>query len=101
MIIRQMMKAEGAKKEMLWVQSMNSIRCRAEEIIKTETNLVDNQHDGEFYHLSPEYRIGENYLSQRLSKEHERAGTRRRQQSERHGFFRWADVQQEAHEQVQ
>lgn len=42
LIIRQMMKAEGvteamkAENQMLWVQSMNSIRCRAEEIIKTE-----------------------------------------------------------------
>ena len=40
--LRQMMKAEGvteamkAENQMLWVQSMNSIRCRAEEIIKTE-----------------------------------------------------------------
>ena len=33
LIIRQIMKAEN---QMLWVQSMNSIRCRAEEIIKTE-----------------------------------------------------------------
>ena len=42
LIIRQMMKAEGvteamkAENQMLWVQTMNSIRCRAEEIIKTE-----------------------------------------------------------------
>ena len=42
LIIRQMMKAEGvteamkAENQMLWVQSMNSIRNRAEEIIKTE-----------------------------------------------------------------
>ena len=42
LIIRQMMKAEGvteamkAENQMLWVQSMNSIRSRAEEIIKTE-----------------------------------------------------------------
>ena len=42
LIIRQMMKAEGvteamkAENQMLWGQSMNSIRCRAEEIIKTE-----------------------------------------------------------------
>lgn len=42
LIIRQMMKAEGvteamkAENQMLWVQSMNFIRCRAEEIIKTE-----------------------------------------------------------------
>ena len=42
LIIRQMMKAEGvteamkAENQMLWVKSMNSIRCRAEEIIKTE-----------------------------------------------------------------
>lgn len=42
LIFRQMMKAEGvteamkAENQMLWVQSMNSIRCRAEEIIKTE-----------------------------------------------------------------
>ena len=42
LIIRQMMKAEGvteamkAENQMLWVQSMNAIRCRAEEIIKTE-----------------------------------------------------------------
>ena len=42
LIIRQMMTAEGvteamkAENQMLWVQSMNSIRCRAEEIIKTE-----------------------------------------------------------------
>ena len=40
--IRQMQEAEGvteamkAENQMLWVQSMNSIRCRAEEIIKTE-----------------------------------------------------------------
>ena len=40
--IRQMMKAEGvteamkAENQMLWVQSMNSIRSRAEEIIKAE-----------------------------------------------------------------
>ena len=26
----------GKERDMLWVQSMNSIRCRAEEIIKTE-----------------------------------------------------------------
>ena len=38
----QMQEAEGvteamkAENQMLWVQSMNSIRCRAEEIIKTE-----------------------------------------------------------------
>ena len=37
LIIRQMMKAEGvteamkAENQMLWVQSMNSIRCRAED----------------------------------------------------------------------
>lgn len=42
LIIRQMMKAEGvteamkADNQMLWVQSMNSIRNRAEEIIKTD-----------------------------------------------------------------
>ena len=42
LIIRQMMKAEGvteamkAENQMLWGQSMNSIRNRAEEIIKTE-----------------------------------------------------------------
>ena len=42
LIIRQMMKAEGvteamkAENQMLWVQAMNSIRNRAEEIIKTE-----------------------------------------------------------------
>ena len=42
MIIRQMMKAEGVtevmktENQMLWVQSMNSIRSRAEEIIKAE-----------------------------------------------------------------
>ena len=42
LIIRQMMKAEGvteamkAENQMLWVQSMNSIRSRAEEIIKAE-----------------------------------------------------------------
>ncbi|RHS22118.1 TnpV protein [Clostridium sp. AF12-19] len=42
LIICQMMKAEGvteamkAKNQMLWVQSMNSIRSRAEEIIKAE-----------------------------------------------------------------
>ena len=42
LIIRQMMKAEGvteamkAENQMLWVQSMNSIRSRAEEIIKRE-----------------------------------------------------------------
>ena len=42
LIIRQMMKAEGvteamkAENQMLWVQSMNSIRNRAEEIIKAE-----------------------------------------------------------------
>ena len=42
LIIRQMQEAEGvteamkAENQMLWVQSMNSIRCRAEEIIKTE-----------------------------------------------------------------
>ena len=40
--VRQMQEAEGvteamkAENQMLWVQSMNSIRCRAEEIIKTE-----------------------------------------------------------------
>ena len=31
--VTEAMKAEN---QMLWVQSMNSIRCRAEEIIKTE-----------------------------------------------------------------
>ncbi len=31
--LHEAMKAEN---QMLWVQSMNSIRCRAEEIIKTE-----------------------------------------------------------------
>ena len=42
LIIRQMAEAEGvteamkADNQMLWVQSMNSIRSRAEEIIKTE-----------------------------------------------------------------
>ena len=42
LIIRQMMEAEGvtetmkAENQMLWVQSMNSIRSRAEEIIKAE-----------------------------------------------------------------
>lgn len=42
LIIRQMAEAEGvneamkAKNQMLWVQSMNSIRNRAEEIIKHE-----------------------------------------------------------------
>ena len=42
MIIRQMAEAEGvnedmkAENQMLWVQSMNSIRNRAEEIIKYE-----------------------------------------------------------------
>ena len=42
LIIRQMSEAEGvteamkAENQMLWVQSMNSIRSRAEEIIKAE-----------------------------------------------------------------
>lgn len=42
LIIRQMAEAEGvteamkAENQMLWVQSMNSIRSRAEEIIKRE-----------------------------------------------------------------
>ena len=42
LIIRQMMKTEGvtetmkADNQMLWVQSMNSIRSRAEELIKAE-----------------------------------------------------------------
>ena len=42
LIIRQMAESEGlteamkAENQMLWVQSMNSIRNRAEEIIKTE-----------------------------------------------------------------
>ena len=42
LIIRQMAEAEGvteamkAENQMLWVQSMNSIRSRAEEIIKKE-----------------------------------------------------------------
>ena len=42
LIIRQMQEAEGvteamkAENQMLWVQSMNSIRSRAEEIIKAE-----------------------------------------------------------------
>ena len=42
LIISQMMEAEGvteamkAENQMLWVQSMNSIRSRAEEIIKAE-----------------------------------------------------------------
>ena len=42
LIIRQMAEAEGvtetlkAENQMLWVQSMNSIRNRAEEIIKAE-----------------------------------------------------------------
>ena len=42
LIIRQMMEAEGvteamkAENQMLWVQSMNSIRSRAEEIVKHE-----------------------------------------------------------------
>ena len=42
LIIRQMMEAEGVtesmktENQMLWVQSMNSIRHRAEEIIKAE-----------------------------------------------------------------
>ena len=42
LIIEQMMKAEGvteamkAANQLLWVQSMNSIRSRAEEIIKAE-----------------------------------------------------------------
>lgn len=47
LIIRQMMKAEGvteamkAENQMLWVQSMNSIRNRAEEIIKHEMIYCD------------------------------------------------------------
>lgn len=38
LIIRQMMKTEAMKAEnqMLWVQSINSIRNRVEEIIKAE-----------------------------------------------------------------
>lgn len=46
LIICQMMKAEGVteamkeENQMLWVQSMNSIRSRAEEIIKAELGLV-------------------------------------------------------------
>lgn len=42
LIIHQMMEAEGvteamkAENQMLWVQSMNSIRSRAEEIVKYE-----------------------------------------------------------------
>ena len=42
LIIRQMMEAEGvteamkAENQILWVQSMNSIRSRAEEIVKHE-----------------------------------------------------------------
>jgi len=42
LIIRQMAETEGvneamkAENQMLWVQSMNSIRCRAEEVIKDE-----------------------------------------------------------------
>ena len=42
LIIRQMAESEGvteamkAENQMLWVQSMNSIRSRAEEIIKAE-----------------------------------------------------------------
>ena len=42
LMIRQMAEAEGvteamkAENQMLWVQSMNSIRSRAEEIIKAE-----------------------------------------------------------------
>ena len=46
LIIRQMVQAEGvteqmkAENQMLWVQSMNSIRNRAEEIIKHELIYV-------------------------------------------------------------
>ena len=46
MIMEQMTKAEGvteqmkADNQMLWVQSMNSIRNRAEEIIKHELIYV-------------------------------------------------------------
>ena len=46
LIIRQMAQAEGvteqmkAENQMLWVQSMNSIRNRAEEIIKHELIYV-------------------------------------------------------------
>ncbi len=46
LIIRQMMETEGvteamkAENQMLWVQSMNSIRSRAEEIIKAEMIYV-------------------------------------------------------------
>lgn len=47
LIIRQMAEAEGvteamkAENQMLWVQSMNSIRNRAEEIIKHEMIYCD------------------------------------------------------------
>ena len=47
LIIEQMMKAEGvteamkAANQLLWVQSMNSIRNRAEEIIKYEMIYCD------------------------------------------------------------
>ena len=47
LIIEQMMKAEGvteamkAANQLLWVQSMNSIRNRAEEIIKHEMIYCD------------------------------------------------------------
>ena len=47
-IIEQMMKAEGvteamkAANQLLWVQSMNSIRDRAEEIIKHELIYCDD-----------------------------------------------------------
>ena len=48
LIIEQMMKAEGvteamkAANQLLWVQSMNSIRDRAEEIIKHELIYCDD-----------------------------------------------------------
>ena len=48
LIIEQMMKAEGvteamkATNQLLWVQSMNSIRDRAEEIIKHELIYCDD-----------------------------------------------------------
>ncbi|MGM9589355.1 MAG: TnpV protein, partial [Faecousia sp.] len=48
LIIEQMMKAEGvteatkATNQLLWVQSMNSIRDRAEEIIKHELIYGDD-----------------------------------------------------------
>ena len=58
LMIRQMAEAEGvteamkAENQMLWVQSMNTIRHRTEGIIKAELNYSIHSHKIEIFTLS-------------------------------------------------